>query len=73
MAQGAREGRHLLTGLIRLTQEAARTRQWGRTSAEFVAAALAVLGLPVGLVRARRVLKARIALDLAPNRADATS
>jgi hypothetical protein len=70
ISQGAREGRHLLQGLIRLAQDAARTRQWGRASAEFLTAALAVLGLPIGLVRARRMLKARIALDLAAERPD---
>jgi potassium efflux system protein len=71
--QGAREGRRVIFGLARLARDAVRTRQWGRASAEFVAAALAALGLPIGLVRARRLLKARIALDLALNRAEAAS
>jgi potassium efflux system protein len=68
ITQGAREGRQLLRGLLRLAREAIRTRQWGRASAEFITAALAVLGLPIGLFRARRMLKAQIAHDLAPDR-----
>ncbi len=68
ITQGAREGRRVLDGLVRMVREAARTRQWGRASAEFITAALAVLGLPIVMVRSRRMLKARIARDLAPDR-----
>ncbi len=71
ITQGAREGRRVLDGLLRLAREAARTQRWGRASAEFITAALAVLGLPIGLVRFRRMLKARIARDLAPERPEA--
>jgi hypothetical protein len=73
ITQGAREGRHLLDGLVRLAQEAARTRRWGRASAEFITAALAVLGLPIGLIRLRRMLKMRIARDLDPARTGVAS
>jgi potassium efflux system protein len=63
ITQGAREGQHVLKALIRLVQESARPSNWGRPSAEFVAASLAVLGLPIGLFRLRRVLRAQIACD----------
>ena len=49
---------------MRLAQESARPRHWGRPSAEFVTAALAVLGLPIGLVRLRRMLRVLIGRDL---------
>jgi hypothetical protein len=64
ITQGARELQHLVKALARLAQEAVRPRHWGRASAEFVAAALAVLGLPIGLIRLRRFLRVRIEHDL---------
>jgi potassium efflux system protein len=66
ITQGAREGQHVLKALIRLAQESARPSTWGRPSAEFVTASLAVLGLPIGLFRLRRVLRAQIVRDFPP-------
>jgi potassium efflux system protein len=68
ISQGARECQHLFKAMLRLAQESVRRRNWGRASAEFVAAALAVLGLPLGLVRLRRLLKAQIGRDLPARR-----
>src|SRR5262249_14502220 len=62
--QGGRELQHLVKSLLGLARETARPRLWGRPSAEFVVAALAVLGLPIGLVRLRRGLRILIARDL---------
>ena len=64
ITQGAREFKHLVKALARLAQESVRPRHWGRASAEFVTAALAVLGLPIGLIRLRRFLRVRIERDL---------
>ena len=68
----ARECRLSLESLVRLGQESARPRNWGRASAEFVTAALAMLGLPIGLVRLRRMLRILIARDLPRRRAPST-
>ena len=67
ISQAARECRLSLEALLRLGQESARRQNWGRASAEFVTAALAMLGLPIGLVRLRRMLRVRIARDLPPD------
>jgi potassium efflux system protein len=55
--QGVRELQRLVTALGRLVQETTRRKLWGRPSAEFLIAAVAVLGLPIGLVRLRRTLR----------------
>jgi hypothetical protein len=68
IAQGARECQHLVKALLRMAQESARPRNWGRPSAEFLAAALAALGLPLALLRLRRILRARLARELAAAR-----
>jgi hypothetical protein len=52
--------------MLRLAQESIRRNNAGRASAEFVTAALAVLGLPIGLMRLRRTLKDRIGRDMRP-------
>jgi hypothetical protein len=64
ITQGASELKHLIKAMARLAQETVRPRHWGRASAEFVAAALAVLGLPFGLFRLRRLLRVLIERDL---------
>ncbi len=56
-SQAARELQLLVTALGRLVQETTKPKLWGRASAEFIVGALAVLGLPVGLVRLRRTLR----------------
>ena len=68
ITQGARACQHLVKALLRLVQESASNPTGSRTSPEFVAAALAVLGLPIGLVRFRRLLRARIVRDLPADR-----
>jgi potassium efflux system protein len=64
VTQGARECQHVVKALMRLAQESANPDRWGRPSAEFVGASLAALGLPLGLVRLRRLLRVRIVRDL---------
>jgi hypothetical protein len=64
LGQGAREFQDVVKALLRLTQEAVRPRHRRSASAEFVLAALAVLGLPFGLVRLRRGLRALIEREL---------
>jgi hypothetical protein len=64
ITQGARECHHVVKALMRLAQESARPRHWGRRSAEFVTAAIAALVLPIGLVRLRRMLRDLIGRDL---------
>jgi potassium efflux system protein len=64
VSQGVREFQHLIDALLRLAQETTKPRLWGRLSAEFVIAGLAVLGLPAGLVRLRRCLRVLIDRDL---------
>jgi len=53
-AQGTREFNYLVTGVLRLAQEIIKPNLWGQPSAEFLVTALAVLALPLGLVRLRR-------------------
>jgi potassium efflux system protein len=64
LAQGAREFHYMLNGLLRLAQETSRANLWSRPSAEFLATALAVLVLPVALVRLRGVLRRLMQRDL---------
>jgi hypothetical protein len=54
-----------VTALGRLVQETAKRKLWGRASAEFVVGAVAVLGLPMGLVRLRRALRGLIQREMA--------
>ena len=58
--QGVRDLQRLATALGRLVQETTRHKLGGRPSAEFLIAAVAVLGLPLGLVRLRRTLRSLI-------------
>jgi hypothetical protein len=64
IAQGWRECQHLVRALIRLAQDSARPQTWGRASVEFLTATLAVLGLPIVLIRLRRMIKLQISRDL---------
>lgn len=64
LRQAMREAKHLVRALARLAREATATRSWGRASAEFLAAAMAALGLPIGLVRVRRLVRARLAREM---------
>jgi hypothetical protein len=59
--QGAREFNYLLKALLRLAQETTKASLWGRPSAEFMATSLAVLLLPVLLLKLRRTLGGMIA------------
>jgi len=54
--QGAREFHYLLNALLRVAQETMKPNLWYHPSAEFLVTALAVLALPVALVKLRRVL-----------------
>jgi potassium efflux system protein len=60
LGQGAREFQHTVKSLLRLVEEAVLPGHGRTASAEFVTAALAALTLPIGLVRLRRGLRARI-------------
>ncbi len=64
LGQGAREFQHVVKALLRLAEEAVRPRHRRGASAEFVTAALAVLGLPFALVRLRRGLRTLMQRDL---------
>jgi potassium efflux system protein len=64
LANGAREFNYLLNGLFRLAQETVKANLWCQPSAEFLVTALAVLALPMMLVRLRRVLRDLIQRDL---------
>ena len=64
LIQGAREFQDVVKALLRLVEEAVSLSHWRSASAEFVTAALAVLGLPFGLIRLRRGLRALIERDL---------
>src|SRR4029077_7046512 len=55
LSQGIREFQRLVKDLLRRAQKTANHRHW-QPSVEFVVASLAVLCLPVGLVRLRRGL-----------------
>ena len=59
ITQAAREFNHLVRGMLRLAQETGRRNLWGQPSGEFLITALAVLALPVALVRLRRMLGSR--------------
>ena len=54
--QGGREFNSLLKSLLRLAQETMKPNLWNRPSAEFMVTALAVLVLPIPLVKLRRAL-----------------
>ena len=54
--RGPREFNYLLKALLRLAQETTKATLWTRPSAEFMVTAIAVLVLPVGLVKLRRAL-----------------
>jgi len=64
LAQGAREVNYLLNGLFRLAQETVNAKLWCRPSAEFLVTALAVIALPMMLVRLRRALWGLLQRDL---------
>ena len=54
--QCAREFNVLLKDLLKLVEESMKPALWGRPSAEFMATTLAVLVLPVAVVKLRRAL-----------------
>ncbi len=54
--QGAREFNSLLKSVLRLAQETMKPTLWIRPTAEFMVTALAVLVLPIPLVKLRRAL-----------------
>ena len=54
LTQGARDFDGLVKGLLRLVKETLNRNRWGQPSGEFLATALAVLILPVAIVRLRR-------------------
>jgi hypothetical protein len=54
--QAAREFNYLLKALLKLVAETGKPALWTRPSGEFMVIALAVLVLPVGLVKLRRTL-----------------
>jgi hypothetical protein len=64
ITQAAREFNQLVRGMVRLAQETATPNLWGQPTAEFVVTALAVLALPVVLVRLRRISGALIKRNL---------
>ena len=64
LRQAMREAKHLARALVRLAREATATRSWGRSSPEFFAAAIAAIGLPIGLIRVRRLVRARLAREM---------
>jgi hypothetical protein len=62
--QGAREFNSLLKALFRVAQETMTPALWTQPSAEFIVTALAVLLLPVALVKLRRGLGVLIRRDM---------
>jgi potassium efflux system protein len=68
LGQGSRDVEHVVKGMVQLAQETSKDRPWSSPSAEFLATVMAVLGLPVGLMRLRRVLLCRIDRDVNPPR-----
>ena len=56
VTQAAREFNQLVRGMLRLVQETITPNLWGQPSGEFVVTSLALLALPVVLVRLRRML-----------------
>jgi hypothetical protein len=54
--QGAREFNHLLKEILKLVEETMKPALWAQPSAEFMATTLAVLMLPVAVVKLRRAL-----------------
>jgi len=58
------EFHYLLKALLRLARESLNSQRWGQPSAEFLVTVLAVLALPLGLVRLRRGLRVLIERDL---------
>jgi potassium efflux system protein len=56
LTQAARECSVLVKGFLRLVQDALKPALWGQPSGEFMAVAMAVLIVPVAIMRLRRVL-----------------
>jgi hypothetical protein len=54
--QGAHEVNYLIKAVLRLAQETTKANLWGQPSGEFMATSLAVLVLPVLLLKLRRTL-----------------
>ena len=66
--QAGRELRRLVKGLLKLAEEAGDRKSWGgRLSSEFLTAAAAVVILPLGLFRLRRMLRRKITRALPPS------
>jgi len=63
ISQGAREIQQLARGGLRLAQETAQPKSWGRPSGEFMAMSAAVIVLPFGLIRLRRVIRRLLAVE----------
>ncbi len=66
LTQAGHELKGLAKGLIKLAQEASQ-ETWSRPSTEFSTAAVAVIVLPLGLFRLRRLLRRRISRALPPS------
>jgi potassium efflux system protein len=64
ITQAAREFSTLIRGLARLVKETTKPNLWGQPSAEFLVTGLALLALPVAILRLHRVLGVRIKRDL---------
>jgi len=64
LTQEVYEFHYLVKALLRLARESINSKRWGQPSAEFLVTILAVLALPVGLVRLRRGLRVLIERDL---------
>ncbi len=64
IGQGGRELARLTKAILRLTEETLDRRNWNRASAEFVAASVGLVVLPIGLFRLRRKIGHQIHLDL---------
>ena len=62
--KGAQEFHYLLKAVLRLASEATKPNLWSPPTAEFMMAALAILALPVPLVKLRRALGGLIRRDL---------
>ena len=65
--QAGRELKRLVKGMLRLAQDCTQSKAWGPPSSEFLSAITAVVVLPLGLIRLRRVLRRRISRALPPS------
>jgi potassium efflux system protein len=56
LSHGGREIQQLIKGCLRLAQECAKPQLWPRPSGEFLAMSVAVVVLPLGLIRLRKAI-----------------